>query len=51
MAVDVDPELADELVDAVRTFVSKEVLPIASEYEHADRYPEPLVEQMKAMGL
>src|SRR5207302_6849689 len=25
--------------------------PVASEYEHADRYPEQLVEQMKAMGL
>src|SRR5947209_2425502 len=47
----VDADLADELVDAVRTFVAKEVLPVASEYEHADRYPEPLVEQMKAMGL
>src|SRR5947207_14480175 len=47
----VDAELADELVDAVRTFVTKEVLPVASEFEHADAYPEPLVEQMKAMGL
>src|SRR3954463_8873701 len=47
----VDAELADELVDAVRTFVTKEVLPVASDYEHADEYPESLVEQMKAMGL
>src|SRR4051795_7643515 len=46
-----DAALADELVDAVRTFVAKEVLPVASDYEHADEYPEPLVEQMKAMGL
>src|SRR5207248_4604193 len=50
-AVGTDVELADELVDAVRTFVTKEVLPVASDYEHADEYPEPLVEQMKAMGL
>src|SRR3954463_4114337 len=47
----VDAELADELVDAVRTFVTKEVLPVASDYEHADKYPEPLVEQLKGMGL
>ena len=47
----IDTDLADELVDAVRTFVTKEVLPVASDYEHADTYPEPLVEQMKAMGL
>src|SRR5438094_7315860 len=46
-----DEALADELVDAVRTFVTKEVLPVASDFEHADAYPEPLVEQMKAMGL
>src|SRR5438067_4991652 len=47
----VDAELADELVDAVRTFVTKEVLPVASDYEHADEFPEPLVEQMREMGL
>src|SRR5947209_13199594 len=47
----VDADLADELVDAVRTFVTKEVLPVASDYEHADAYPESLVEHMKAMGL
>ena len=46
-----DPALADELVAAVKTFVTKEVLPVASRFEHADEYPEDLVEQMKAMGL
>jgi len=47
----VDAALADELVAAVRTFVAKEVVPVASELEHADTYPDLLVEQMKAMGL
>jgi butyryl-CoA dehydrogenase len=46
-----DPALADELVGAVKTFVTKEVLPVASRFEHADEYPEDLVEQMKTMGL
>jgi butyryl-CoA dehydrogenase len=46
-----DPAVADELVATVRAWVRKEVLPVASEYEHADRFPEPLVEQMKAFGL
>ena len=46
-----DPGLADELVDAVRTFVTKEVMPVASELEHADEYPTDLVEAMKGMGL
>jgi alkylation response protein AidB-like acyl-CoA dehydrogenase len=46
-----DPALADELVDAVRTFVRKEVLPVASDLEHADAYPEELVEGMRHLGL
>jgi alkylation response protein AidB-like acyl-CoA dehydrogenase len=46
-----DPELADELVATVREWVRKDVIPVASEYEHADKYPEPMVEQMKAFGL
>src|SRR5690348_8507831 len=46
-----DPALADELVEAVRTFEVKEVLPVASDLEHNDTYPEELVEQMKALGL
>src|SRR5438105_6838116 len=46
-----DAALADELVAAVRTFVAKEVLPVASELEHADAYPDQLVAHMKEMGL
>ena len=46
-----DPELADELVGTVRRWVRDEVTPNASSYEHADRFPEPFVEQMKAFGL
>jgi alkylation response protein AidB-like acyl-CoA dehydrogenase len=40
-----------EVVDAVREWVEREVYPVASDYEHADEYPEPLVEDMKRMGL
>ena len=46
-----DPELADELVAAVRDWVRKDVVPVASDYEHEDRFPEPLVAQMRAFGL
>jgi butyryl-CoA dehydrogenase len=46
-----DPALADELVDAVRTFVRKEVLPVASDLEHADAYPDALVAGMQHLGL
>ena len=40
-----------EIVAAVREWVEREVYPAASDYEHADEYPEPLVEDMKRMGL
>jgi alkylation response protein AidB-like acyl-CoA dehydrogenase len=38
-------------VKEVRAFVRDEVLPVAQEYEHDDRFPEPLVAQMAKMGL
>jgi len=41
----------DAIVRAVREWVEREVYPVASEYEHADEFPEPLVEQMKELGL
>ncbi len=40
-----------EIVQAVREWVEREVYPVASDYEHADEFPEPLVEQMKELGL
>src|SRR5436309_8071130 len=46
-----DPTVRRELVESVRRFVAREVIPVASELEHADAYPEAIVEQMKAMGL
>ena len=46
-----DPILADELVGAVRSFVEKVVMPVASELEHADAYPVELVESMRDLGL
>jgi alkylation response protein AidB-like acyl-CoA dehydrogenase len=44
-------EAQGEIVAAVREWVEREVYPAASDYEHADEYPEPLVEDMKRMGL
>lgn len=35
----------------MRRFVEREVIPVASEYEHADAYPDPIVKQMADMGL
>ena len=39
------------IVETVREFVEKEVIPIADDLEHKDEYPEKIVEQMKEMGL
>jgi len=46
-----DPDLADDLVEAVRSFVDKEVRPVASELEHRDEYPTELVHKMAELGL
>mgnify|MGYP000985187966 CR=1 FL=1 len=46
-----DQDLADELVGTIRTWVRKDVLPVASDLEHADAYPEALVAQMREFGL
>jgi alkylation response protein AidB-like acyl-CoA dehydrogenase len=49
--VNTDPEIRDALIDTVRRFIAREVIPVASEFEHADRYPEAIVEAMKGLGL
>jgi alkylation response protein AidB-like acyl-CoA dehydrogenase len=40
-----------EIVEAVRRFVDREVIPVASELEHNDEYPHALVAKMKELGL
>ena len=40
-----------EIVDLVRDFVDKTVKPVASELEHANTYPEALIEHMKELGI
>ena len=50
-ATDTDPEVRREMVETVRRFIAREVMPVATELEHTDTYPEAIVEQMKALGL
>ncbi|WP_405846703.1 acyl-CoA dehydrogenase family protein [Streptomyces sp. NBC_01518] len=48
------PILSDEeqaVVDIVREFVDRDVRPVVRELEHANAYPEKLIEQMKALGV
>jgi len=47
-------ELTEEqeaVVQAVREFVEREVIPVADELEHRDEFPEKIVEGMKELGL
>ena len=39
------------IVETVREFVNKEVVPVADEMEHNDVFPDAIVEQMKELGL
>ncbi|MBC7372735.1 MAG: acyl-CoA dehydrogenase family protein [Frankiales bacterium] len=44
-------EVQQEILDTVRTFVDKEIIPYATDLEHKDEFPEAIVEGMKEMGL
>ena len=35
------------ITEMVRQFADNEILPHAQEYDHEDKFPEPIVEQMK----
>ena len=57
MAVSTAPQSSDitedqrEIVAMVRQFTDEQILPNAEHYDHEDSYPEPIVEQMKELGL
>jgi len=47
-------DLSDEesaIVKLVRDFVDREVKPVVQDLEHANTYPEKLIEQMKQLGI
>ncbi|HEX7520641.1 MAG TPA: acyl-CoA dehydrogenase family protein [Acidimicrobiia bacterium] len=46
-----DPEMRAELVGTVRRFVEREVIPVASDLEHADEYPAEIIAGMRDLGL
>src|SRR5437764_14626812 len=55
MATTTSPtELTDEqkaILEMVRQFVDEQIIPKAEHYDHEDEFPEPIVEQMKELGL
>jgi alkylation response protein AidB-like acyl-CoA dehydrogenase len=49
-----DHELTDEqkaITEMVRQFADNEIIPVAEEFDHEDKFPEAIVEQMKELGL
>jgi alkylation response protein AidB-like acyl-CoA dehydrogenase len=44
-------EAEQAVVDVVRAFVDRDVKPVVRELEHADTYPEALIETMKRLGV
>ncbi|MEV8192077.1 acyl-CoA dehydrogenase family protein [Rhodococcus pyridinivorans] len=44
-------EFQSEILDTVRAFVDREIIPNAQELEHSDTYPQAIVDQMREMGL
>jgi alkylation response protein AidB-like acyl-CoA dehydrogenase len=44
-------EIQQEILSTVRSFVDKEIIPVAQELEHTDTYPQAIVDGMKEMGL
>ena len=39
------------IIEMVRQFVDEQIIPNAEQYDHEDKFPEPIVEQMKELGL
>src|SRR5918912_359287 len=39
------------ILEMVRQFVDEQIIPRAEHYDHEDEFPEPIVEQMKELGL
>ncbi|HEY3831684.1 MAG TPA: acyl-CoA dehydrogenase family protein [Acidimicrobiia bacterium] len=46
-----DPDVRREVIDTVKRFVAREVIPVATKMERGDTYPAEIVEQMKELGL
>ncbi|MDT0436131.1 MULTISPECIES: acyl-CoA dehydrogenase family protein [Streptomyces] len=40
-----------EILSTVRDFVDKEILPVATELEHRDEYPQQIVDGLRELGL
>ncbi|MGH3873339.1 MAG: acyl-CoA dehydrogenase family protein [Pseudonocardiaceae bacterium] len=44
-------DIQQEILATVKSFVDKEIIPVAQELEHTDTYPQEIVDGMREMGL
>ena len=44
-------DIQRDITEMVRQFVDEQIIPNAEHYDHEDSFPEPIVEQMKELGL
>lgn len=44
-------DIQTEILAAVREYVDKEILPVATELEHRDEYPQEIVDGLKELGV
>lgn len=44
-------DVQQEILSTVRDFVDKEIIPVATELEHRDEYPQKIVDGLKELGL
>jgi alkylation response protein AidB-like acyl-CoA dehydrogenase len=44
-------EIQRDITEMVRQFADEQIIPNAEKYDHEDSFPEPIVEQMKELGL
>jgi alkylation response protein AidB-like acyl-CoA dehydrogenase len=54
IAADLPSDMSDEqraITEMVRQFADEQILPNAEHFDHEDAFPEPIVEQMKELGL
>ena len=53
MAVDTQDRTDEQraICEMVRQFADEQIIPNAEHYDHEDEFPEPIVEQMKQLGL
>src|SRR6185503_8634176 len=44
-------KMQQQIVNSIREFVERQIMPVASELEHKDEYPHEIVEGLKDLGL